>query len=293
MKSSTRITLAAAVVAALPLAAQAADMRMPVKAPPATSPWDGFYAGINAGGSLSRNLVHSNGRFDAPTVPITATPFDEAFFQSPAGLLAGAQIGYNFRVSPAFVVGVEADWQFIRQVGSTCTADCGHFNTAFFNLGGPGQDMRLLSQQRLQWLATARVRAGYATNTWLWYLTGGAAWGRVQDSYTFEAPSAIAPVPVPVPPGRVDADFSATRLGWTLGAGVETQLWFGFTAKLEYLFVDLGNISNFFSNTVPLFGVPTLPSSISITNHYHFTNHVFRAGLNYRFGDVPSIPLPF
>ena len=291
-----RTLLAAAALTATALTAQAADMRPVYKAQPVPPPpptWSGFYAGINAGASLSRNLFHSNGFFEVPTIPITATPFNETFFHSPAGLIAGAQIGYNFQVGPAFVLGLEADWQYASQKDFTCTADCGRFNTAFFNLGGAGQDMKLLGQQRLHWLATARARAGYATNAWLWYVTGGAAWGRVQDTFTFEAPASIAPVPVPVPPGTIGADFSRNRAGWTAGVGVETQLWGGFTAKLEYLYVDLGHITDFFNNTVPLFGIPTLPSSISVTTSYRFTDHVIRAGLNYKFEGIGPVIAKF
>jgi outer membrane immunogenic protein len=264
-----RTLLAAAALTALTLTAQAADLRPLYKARPAPPPtWSGFYFGVNAGGSISRNLFHSNGFFEAPTIPITATPFNETFYHSPAGLIAGGQIGYNFQVGPAFVLGLEADWQYANQKDFTCTADCGHFNTAFFNLGGAGQDIKLIGQQRLHWLATARARAGYATNASLWYVTGGAAWGRVQDTFTFEAPASIAPVPVPVPPGTIGADFSRNRAGWTVGAGVETQLWGGFTAKLEYLYVDLGS---FDAGIAP------------IVNNVSFKENIVRAGLNYKF----------
>ena len=81
---------------------------------------------------------------------------------------------------------------------------------------------RLSNQET--WLATVRGRAGYAWDRILFYGTGGAAFGNVQT---------VA--------GALPYD-SVTQTGWTAGAGVEWAFLPNWTAKVEYLYVDLGNL---------------------------------------------------
>jgi outer membrane immunogenic protein len=98
------------------------------------------------------------------------------------------------------------------------------------------------------WFGTARGRAGYAFNNILFYGTGGLAFGELKG-LTF---------------GGVSE--SHTNAGWTLGAGAEFGLAQNWTAKIEYLYVDLDN-SNF---------VVT-----GAKNDYRFG--LVRAGVNFHF----------
>ena len=71
------------------------------------------------------------------------------------------------------------------------------------------------------WFGTGRVRAGYANGAWMPYLTGGVAWASTEvDLGSFSD--------------------SRTRAGWTLGGGAEWAFAPQWTAKLEYLYLDLG-----------------------------------------------------
>jgi outer membrane immunogenic protein len=272
----------------IPLAAHAADMRRIVKAPPPpVFTWDGFYAGINAGGSVGRNDTIDSGVFTVPSVAIAAQPYAEQFKHSPAGWVAGMQAGYNAQFMSGLLLGVEADFQWTGQKDTVCMFACGSNTTGFFNLGGPGDSSQLLHTQKLDWLATARARIGFASNAWLWYVTGGAAYGRVRDDLVFTS-SFIPVVPNPYPAGG-SASFAYNKLGWTAGAGVETQIWGNWSAKLEYLYVDLGGTSDTLNIVSPLFGIPALPRSFAITTASHLHDHIVRAGLNYRFG-APVAP---
>jgi outer membrane immunogenic protein len=98
------------------------------------------------------------------------------------------------------------------------------------------------------WFGTLRGRAGYAFNNILFYGTGGLAFGELK-SLTF---------------GGVSE--SHTTAGWTLGAGAEFGLAQNWSAKIEYLYVDLDN-SNF---------VVT-----GAKNDYRFG--LVRAGINFHF----------
>jgi outer membrane immunogenic protein len=75
------------------------------------------------------------------------------------------------------------------------------------------------------WFGTVRGRAGYAFNNVLFFGTGGLAFGELRAT-TF---------------GLTE---SHTNAGWTLGAGAEMGLDRNWSAKIEYLYVDLAN-SNF------------------------------------------------
>ncbi len=97
------------------------------------------------------------------------------------------------------------------------------------------------------WFGTLRGRAGYALNNVLFYGTGGLAFGELRAT-TF------------------GLSESNTNLGWTLGVGAEMGFAPNWSAKVEYLYVDLNN-SNF---------VVT-----GASNGYRFG--LVRAGVNYHF----------
>ena len=97
------------------------------------------------------------------------------------------------------------------------------------------------------WFGTARGRVGYGFNNILVYATGGLAFGEVKAE-TF------------------GLSESHTSIGWTLGAGAEIGLSQNWSAKVEYLYVDL-NDHNF-----SITGVP---------NNYQFG--MLRVGVNYHF----------
>ena len=75
--------------------------------------------------------------------------------------------------------------------------------------------------------------------------------------------------------GGVSASLTqnATPSGWTIGGGTELALGPNWSAKLEYLYVDLGTVNN----TVMVTGVASLTDSARIQMN------VVRAGVNYHF----------
>jgi len=97
------------------------------------------------------------------------------------------------------------------------------------------------------WFGTVRGRAGYAVNNILFYGTAGLAFGELSGQ-TF---------------GLTE---SHTNAGWTVGLGAEFGFAPNWSAKVEYLFVDLNN-SNFVIT--------------GAQNGYQFG--VLRAGVNYHF----------
>ena len=68
------------------------------------------------------------------------------------------------------------------------------------------------------------------------------------------------------------ADFNLS--GWTIGGGVERDLGGGWSAKLEYLYLDFGNYTDV---------VPDPLSGHTFTMTSNVRDNVVRVGLNYKF----------
>ena len=100
---------------------------------------------------------------------------------------------------------------------------------------------------------TARGRIGYAFDRFLPYITGGGAFGDVKGSLLGAG------------------DFKQTKAGWTAGAGVEYAFIDNWSAKIEYLYVDLGKTT---CDATCSSGNPMTAT---------FTSKVVRGGLNYKF----------
>jgi len=72
---------------------------------------------------------------------------------------------------------------------------------------------------------------------------------------------------------------SDNESGWTLGGGVEAAISGPLTAKLEYLYVDLGHVSGSFVTPINAFGGGVITSGYNS----HITDNILRVGINYRF----------
>lgn len=157
------------------------------------------------------------------------------------GGMVGGTLGYNLQTGN-FVFGLEGD------VDATWIDGSSGGGAAGTPCSGPN------CETKNSWLGTARGRIGYAWDRFLPYITGGAAFGNIK------ATAANG--------GSVDK----TQLGWTLGAGVEWAFSGPWSAKLEYLYADLGNITC---------DAATCGGGADTTVSYK-TNMV-RLGVNYRF----------
>jgi len=156
------------------------------------------------------------------------------------GGLVGGQIGYNWQFGP-WVLGVEtdADWTNINGSTGGVGVICG--------VDGTGQ-----CKTQQNWFGTTRARAGYAFGAVMPYISGGVAYG--DRSLT-------------VPSGT----SSNVNAGWAAGGGVEVGLNRNWSAKAEYLHLDLGTAS-FFS-----------AASGSNSLRVPLTDDLVRAGVNYHW----------
>ena len=153
---------------------------------------------------------------------------------STTGGVVGGTVGYNYQIGPA-VLGAEGDIDWSGIKGTTTTGAC--------PAGCTTSD---------SWLSTLRARVGYAADRFMPYVTGGGAFGNINAAT----------------PGL--AGGTATNVGWTVGAGLEFAIAGHWSAKAEYLYVDLGKF-----NCGAGCGAPV--------DNVSFTTSLVRAGINYRF----------
>jgi outer membrane immunogenic protein len=245
-------------------AANAADMARPyAKAPaPIVAPgysWTGVYAGVNVGGVWSKDDVTwaaNPALFGIGFTPVLNAAGTGAINAS--GVTAGGQIGYNYQVGPMWLVGVEADINY---------TDLSRARTALVPPPGvPGTFVTSTFESK--WLATVRGRVGIlATPALLLYGTGGVAFADVKTSdFAFFAFD-----------GSTNTFASSTtRTGWTAGAGAEWGFASNWSARIEYLYIDLGSVRYVSQNN--------LTAGATINHEHRITENVVRVGINYRFG---------
>jgi outer membrane immunogenic protein len=255
MHRSMKVVFGAAVAAvsfALPAFAADLPARMAVKAPPAPLPstWTGLYIGANVG--------YSAGTSSSSTTSSLGTPFLSGGSDiAVTGAVGGFQAGYNWQIDPTWLVGVEGDFQWAGQRGSFNTTDL--------------VPDSINVESKLDWFATVRGRFGVITGNTLWYVTGGWAEGRRELNVS----SAISGSTL-----TGSLNTTVDRSGWVAGGGVETKLWnSNWSAKLEYLHLDLGEISSAYPLTAN--GVVVPASSTATTSHFH--DEIVRVGVNYKF----------
>jgi outer membrane immunogenic protein len=118
-----------------------------------------------------------------------------------SGFVVGGTAGYNYQFD-AFVFGLETDLDY-----------------APINGNGPGSFCVNCTTSG-SWLGTTRARLGYAEDRILFYGTVGGAYGDVTAAAN-------------------GVSNASTQFGWTAGGGVEAAFADNWTARIEYLFVDL------------------------------------------------------
>jgi opacity protein-like surface antigen len=228
--------------------------------------------------------------------PCFETPFQ--FSGQPWSGTVGAFAGYNAQFGN-LVVGVEGDaaWKRIsisetlavpvtRISGPDLCRPCGPSGPPVPSVGTFMRSETFTGSMTQRWDGSLRVRFGtLITPSTLAYGTAGGAVGNVCNSFTYTAPLTPPVGSVAPPPTTAfGADsWCETRLGYTVGAGVETAIALGYNSKLrfEYRYTDLGS----FSRDVPL-ALTTSPCPFTAcTGNAHIDLragfHTFRLGVGF------------
>jgi outer membrane immunogenic protein len=189
--------------------ALAADLAMKPSEPAAVVTafdWTGAYVGVHAGYGWGREDDNLSTLGGAPP-PVIIPPVGDHFDAN--GFIGGAHAGYNYEFPSQFVIGVEGDIDYSDLNGSHR-----------FATPAPGGKIKF----NTDWQASARLRAGYAIDNLLLYVTGGAAFAGAQVKVN----------------GPSDDN---NHVGWTAGGGVEyafTPNWIG---RVEVRYSDFNKES--------------------------------------------------
>jgi outer membrane immunogenic protein len=240
-------------------AALAADVSPPPAPAPVYRPppvaaaynWSGFYLGANVGyGSVNWN---SSATFNSPFFGVTtATSTGSA-----NGVIAGGQLGVNWQMG-MYVLGAEGDFQWSNQK-STTTSGC-------------GVGCSLTEVASIDSFGTARLRAGVAYDRVLVYATGGAAWTNTSDNLSATAFGATVPL----------VNLSASKVGWTVGAGIDFAVLDNVIARAEYLYISTSNVTNTAT-------VSALVGGGTVTETAQLKDSIVRFGLSYKFGGGSTV----
>jgi outer membrane immunogenic protein len=252
-----RLLIGISILTGVVATALAADLPVYTKAPPARPPawsWTGFYLGLQGGSGWGTTQQICSGGFCGPIVPVPG------LFQTNYGLNGvhgGGTAGFNWQTGPV-VLGVEADISAANINGS---GDC---SSAF------GGSNNASCQTNMSWFGTATGRVGVTVNYALLYVKAGGAWAHFNHNI-LSSSNDISPI-------VTTASLGDDRSGYTLGAGIEYAFWRGWSAKVEYDFMDFGSKN---------LALPFINSASSLTG-IAFANdreqvHVVKVGLNYRF----------
>jgi opacity protein-like surface antigen len=154
------------------------------------------------------------------------------FSTDPSGVMGGVQLGYNHQFSPNWLLGLEGELSWTSAQNSASVGA-----TTFTS--------------NHNWYDTLTPRLGYVQNNWLFFVKGGAAW--MNADYSVAA---------------LSGSTNVTRSGWTIGAGAEYMLAPGWSAKLEYDYLDFGNDG--FSIGATALNANTQVHEVKVGVNYHF-----------------------
>ena len=208
--------------------------------------WNGLYWGVNVGYSWGEAKNDATLQV-APGVFGTASAS-----RNVDGVIGGFQSGYNYQFGQ-WVWGFETDFQASGQKGSE-VLQIATLPATF-----------LSTDHKLKWFGTSRSRLGvlWSPNTLL-YGTFGVAYGQVKEDAIISRGAQSASL------------ISRTgRLAGLLARASKRPWVDGWTAKLEYLYMDLGKTES----TVATPGLGTLAATSR-----RFTDNIVRVGFNYKWG---------
>ncbi|BDA86024.1 membrane protein [Aureimonas sp. SA4125] len=234
--------------------------------------WTGVYIGIQGGGAFNPESpddlgLRTNG-FAGPIIGGGVDAFGNNFDSSfDSSFIGGAHIGYDYQMG-SVVLGAILD---INALDVTQTASAFSNTPAFYT-----------AERGLDYLATARLRAGYlVTPSALAYVTGGVAYGEVDYGFSTDSPAVTGVNPAAIV-NQDEDDF-----GYTVGAGMEVLVTDNISFGAEYLYTNLGGGDSFTrlsggpfdgSGTAVIAG-----NSTDFTSGGDFDFHTVTAKLSYRF----------
>lgn len=253
--------------------------------PPPVLSWTGFYIGANGGYGWGDWDSNSLSAIFPDGVTTNADP-------NVSGWFGGVTAGYNWQVSPQWVVGIEGDFDWSGERASDSASSTTSGLTVGFPAGIGACDAHApctttvmtttANDWSKDWFATVRARAGILLDpTWLVYGTGGIAFAGTKFSdastTTTTITNSIGQIVNPATataggsPVTTSAAFSQNLdvVGFAVGGGVEKLLSQNWSLKAEYLFMDFGT-HTFLAGTGVDTSIRLIENDVRVGVDYHF-----------------------
>jgi iron complex outermembrane receptor protein len=229
--------------------------------------WAGPYVGATIGYGVGKSKTDT--AFSGPASG--AQLFATSASPNLDGAIGGAQAGYNW-VAGIWLAGIEGDLNYSVQRAKLNVVCPGAIcNPALIGVvGDPSVIANFEDGQKLEWFATLRGRVGMTvTPDAIAYVTGGLAVGEVMTAGTVFG---FDPFGNPV---NTIVSSHNTKAGYAVGGGLEGRVVGNWTAKIEYLYLDLGTLT-----TIPA-TAPGATTAAAFTSR--ITDNLLRVGVNYKF----------
>jgi outer membrane immunogenic protein len=223
----------------------------------------GFYAGGSVGWRGSSTNWTTTGIDSLGTRDPVGADSDKSMRSGSA--YGGLYGGYNWEIASSWFIGGEASFGYGNN-----TADPGIPGTVPFVVNAISSANDSVTVQQ-NWDAALRARLGYEINPFTnVFVAGGPAWQRETATLRCSAAGACGLNGI-VP---FTSANSTTRMGWTVGTGLESQLWRHVVARLEYRHSDYGSYSALFGNS----------AALAVSSRIHSTSDVALLSVGYSWG---------
>jgi opacity protein-like surface antigen len=202
--------------------------------------FNGLYYGVEIG--------YSNANANAYSHTNLSSYGAFTYNSDPYGYLAGLNLGYNIKVSPSMLIGIELGYDDRMSANDRTTADSTHFN-------------RVKVKNSIDVIS----KVGYLLNeSTLLYTVGGYQGTDIES--TFSQPAA-----------STSMTSTTRRGGYTLGLGLERKISDNMTYKFEYRHSKSNNLKEDFSNAF------NSCSSADCWEDQYFDEHTLRLGVKFYF----------
>jgi outer membrane immunogenic protein len=292
---------------------RAAPERVAQRAAPAQqgANWNGGQLGGSNGASSVNNNFVDPGAFICPS----GSTFGSNCFETPfqfsghkTSYTIGPFVGWRWVVGKGVtgnvVVGVEADWSYKNAESSLAQSSVTSINVApssstFFSPVNAVRTDSFAGSVKQKSDSSIRARVGMLITPWsMVYVTGGVAFGEISGSFAYtgtlytcgsQSTSVSACTgsssPISTATATTAASWNDTRVGSTVGAGFESELFRGWKWRAEYRWTDFGDYTKTFALatrcTSPSTSSCTATPSGSVSINLKESFHTFRVGLAF------------
>ncbi len=230
--------------------------------------WTGFYVG----GQMGYGWGDNDGSVGWATAQGQAN--QNNLGSGAQGVIGGAHIGYNQQFDQ-WVLGLEGSVDGTT-INKNALVLAPNLIADPYQYSGIGGTVNSNVQSGVQ--GSLRARAGYAFGRLLPYVTGGVAFG------SFKTDAQLFGIDLDgVTPFAASGANSATRVGWTVGAGVEYAINNHWSLLAEYRYTDFGHLAT-----------STDPSAVGavFTVERHLDQQQVQVGFSYKLFAGPEVEAP-